>query len=366
VFHYSLLALRILCLLGGVFIICVRVFLYESEQGKIESKIQDLWNRIREFHPAALSRHVSFMNFIAGSVDMVLNIVFGSRLVSLEAMAVSVCYSIVSVFLTLLVLQKLFLHQVLFSFYSLLFFYLVLGSAPLFFRIAYPNRSERLVLIWLVAMITSAYWQFLAPAIEVVKLVHQSQYSFFTSFVVGALFCVTIAFGAYFMSVVVLRITIRRVSASKSLLQIALILLLNLVPIVAIYGLIKVLEFKFEHWSSLVAVNPSDITPDNPEALKQILSSWNNLFDVMLVILLMALFYFEFIFSVSALLSFLMSLFLIVHRLFWPTMLRVLDACKRNRIISEGRVLLIVGALLIIIGIGKFQWIEKIFLKVFG
>jgi hypothetical protein len=366
VFHYTLLALKILCFLTGVFIICVRLFLYESEQGKIESKIQDLWNSVREFHPTALSRHVSFMNFIAGSVDKVLNNIFGTRVVSLEAMAVSVCYSIASVFLVLLVLQKLFLHQSLFSFYSLLFLYLGLGSAPLFFRIAYPNHSKRLILIWLVAMITSAYWQFLAPAIGVVQLVYQSQYSFFTSFVVGSLFCITIAFGSYFISIVVLRITIRRVSTSKSLLRIALILLLNLFPIVAIYGLIKGLEFKFEHWSSLTAINPSQITPDNPEALKQLLSSWNNLLDVMLVILLMAFVFFELIFSISALLSLLLSMFLIVHRLVWPIVLRVLDAAQRHKIIREGRVLLICGTLLIIIGIGKFEWIEKIFLKVFG
>jgi len=146
----------------------------------------------------------------------------------------------------------------------------------------------------------------------------------------------------------------------------AYVLLFNLLPLLAIYGLFKLLLFKLEHWSSLTGINPTDVGPERPDVLKQVLSTWSNLLDVLLVILLMALVYFELIFSVSAVVSLFMSIFLVAHRLFWPIVLRVLDACKRNKIVSEGRVLLMAGGLLIFLGIGKFGPLQSIFLKIFG
>jgi len=59
------------------------------------------------------------------------------------------------------------------------------------------------------------------------------------------------------------------------------------------------------------------------------------------------------------------TIFLIAHRLFWPISLRLLYACKRNQILKEGRVLLYAGALLLIVGFGRYEWLHELFVGIF-
>jgi hypothetical protein len=123
------------------------------------------------------------------------------------------------------------------------------------------------------------------------------------------------------------------------------------------YALFKILLFKLEH---------SQLTPNmdtkDPEVLKQLWSSWSHRLDIFLVFLLLAFFLFDIVFVAIAALFTLLSLTMFLHRVLWPILSRMLYASQRFKIISHGLVLIYSGVALILLGIGKFEWI-KAFLK---
>jgi len=54
--------------------------LYETQQGELQSRVEDLWIGIDDLQPYAISRHVSFMRVIAQFVSRFFDSFFGSKL----------------------------------------------------------------------------------------------------------------------------------------------------------------------------------------------------------------------------------------------------------------------------------------------
>jgi len=93
--------LRVLAISGGLISLYAAIFLYENEQGKIQSVLEDLWLRIEDRRQAFLSRHAAFMSEVARFTESGFDRLFGHKLLSLQSAAVSACYSLASVCLVL-------------------------------------------------------------------------------------------------------------------------------------------------------------------------------------------------------------------------------------------------------------------------
>jgi hypothetical protein len=95
VFH--LIARPIEALLG-VFCVLTAIVLYPDEEGKIQSKFEDFWVRVDDIQNVVLSRHAVFMTQVAKLESRFLDSVFGEKLVSMQAFAVSCCCTMIIIF----------------------------------------------------------------------------------------------------------------------------------------------------------------------------------------------------------------------------------------------------------------------------
>jgi hypothetical protein len=88
----------------GVFCVLSAIVLYPNEEGKIQSKFEDFWIRVDDFQNLALTRHAAFMTGVANLETRFLDRVFGIRLISIQALGVSFCFSLGTIaLLTMLV-----------------------------------------------------------------------------------------------------------------------------------------------------------------------------------------------------------------------------------------------------------------------
>jgi hypothetical protein len=92
--HAAHILVRLLEFLLGAFCIVTATLLYPKEDGTIQSKLEDLWIRTDDFGEVALSRHARFMSRVAKLETHLLDRLFGTRLVSVQALGVSFCLSI--------------------------------------------------------------------------------------------------------------------------------------------------------------------------------------------------------------------------------------------------------------------------------
>jgi hypothetical protein len=93
---WIVIGIRIITFACGLLLIYVAIFLYEDEQGKIQNTLEDWWVKIDDLKRGALSRHTIFMQETARITNYGFNQLFGKKLVSLQALAVSACFSIAS------------------------------------------------------------------------------------------------------------------------------------------------------------------------------------------------------------------------------------------------------------------------------
>jgi hypothetical protein len=88
----------------GVFCVLSAIVLYPNEEGKIQSKFEDFWIRVDDFQNLALTHHAAFMKGVANLETRFLDRVFGKRLISIQALGVSFCFSLGTIaLLTMLV-----------------------------------------------------------------------------------------------------------------------------------------------------------------------------------------------------------------------------------------------------------------------
>jgi hypothetical protein len=100
---------RIAAGVAGVLLLYAALFLYENEQGEIQNKLEEWWVRLVDRQSGALSRHTAFMQEVANLATRGFDRVFGEKLVSPQAVGVSVCYSIGSCLLAILTIGKFWL-----------------------------------------------------------------------------------------------------------------------------------------------------------------------------------------------------------------------------------------------------------------
>jgi hypothetical protein len=73
----------------GVFCILTAIILYPGEEGRIQSKFEDLWIRVHDYQKLALSKHALFMTQVAKLETHIFDRLFGNKLISGHALVVS-------------------------------------------------------------------------------------------------------------------------------------------------------------------------------------------------------------------------------------------------------------------------------------
>jgi hypothetical protein len=339
----------------GLFLIVSRVFLFEETQGKIQSRIEDLWIRVDDYQKTAYSKNLALVKVIAGLITSGLDRNFGPGLVSLQSLTVSICYAVVTCLIAVSLLLRYGQGRGETDLLSALALYFTVAFVP--FVVSYAGRAKRkkYLLIWLTASITSAYLMIVLPAFNFWKKIHDSDIRWTESLILGAYICVLVSLLLYSGFLVLMRLSLRLIRNSNSVIKTATISLLNLLPILGIYALGKLLLFKLEHSN----IDPA-LDYKNEAVLRSVFSNWQTRIDVFLVLLLFSLFLFDLIFIVTAVVFGLVSALMYIHRAFWPVLSRIVYASQRFQIISNGNVLIYLGVFFILIGFGRLSWLTSI------
>ena len=77
----------------GLFCVLTAILLYPNEEGMIQSTLEDVWLRVDDYQKLALTRHAAFMTGIAKLETEFFNRMFGHRLLSVQALGMSFCFS---------------------------------------------------------------------------------------------------------------------------------------------------------------------------------------------------------------------------------------------------------------------------------
>jgi hypothetical protein len=120
------------------------LLLYPSEDGKIQSILQDLWIRVDDRQKTALSLHTAFMQEVAKLETRFLEMVFGKNLFSVRSLGASLYYSAASITLMALLfsyLEGVHAKTLLFE-WCLLIVFAFAGASPILF----PSR--RFIAAW--------------------------------------------------------------------------------------------------------------------------------------------------------------------------------------------------------------------------
>jgi hypothetical protein len=80
----------------GTVLLYLALFLHETEEGKIQNRLEKLWVDIDDLSKAALSRQAAFLQRVSGMANSALNKLFGAQLISAAAVAASLCLSVAS------------------------------------------------------------------------------------------------------------------------------------------------------------------------------------------------------------------------------------------------------------------------------
>lgn len=96
-------------ILVGLFCILTATMLYPNEEGKIQSKLEDLWVRLDDYRHSVISRYVIFLQQVAGLEAYALDEIFGRELFSGQSYSISFWFSLVSI-----MVASLFQHDPVF------------------------------------------------------------------------------------------------------------------------------------------------------------------------------------------------------------------------------------------------------------
>jgi len=95
--HMTLL--RLLCGFLGVLALYSSVCLYESEEGRVQTRLEGLWLRLTDRRTSFVSRHYNTVQNLAWVASRALDRIFGKRAISWQFMAASLLLSFASLHL---------------------------------------------------------------------------------------------------------------------------------------------------------------------------------------------------------------------------------------------------------------------------
>ncbi len=383
-------ALRILAFLSGLLCIYAALFIYENEQGKIQSVLEELWLRIDDRRQTFLSRHTLFMREVARFTESRFDRLFGKKLFSLQSVAVSSCYSIASICMMLSyhiypgnLYSEEYGNSFLPSLMLLTIGFILLGTLPFFIRRSRPLK------LWFTSVVISVlsaasvlyilehrgWTQFFYGVKHLNSAGHRSilwenailditgqlinRWDFIGIMLAGYWIGICLGIASDIAFIAITRRTLRWGSQLESFFRIFTLILLNcflalvlsLGPALIGFGTAFVIT---GHSSTIPGQEPY---PDNytiapfslpifAQAIQQIgfIASLSNVIT-----------------ALSATIFILLAFILLAHRLFWPLIERPVYALQRLGIARRSKFLGSLGIILIGIGLGFVPgWLKDI------
>jgi hypothetical protein len=89
-------AIRTITLVLAIMLLYSSAFLREDEEGKIQNVVEGWWIRLSDYQKAALSKQMAFMRTVAGIANSWFDRLFTKKLLSPTAICVSICYTFAS------------------------------------------------------------------------------------------------------------------------------------------------------------------------------------------------------------------------------------------------------------------------------
>jgi hypothetical protein len=86
--------------LAGLLLLYVGLFLTETEEGKLENRLEELWIRVDDLSSKAMTKQAVFLRQITKLVADGFASLFGPKLVSLKAAASCLCFALASLYLS--------------------------------------------------------------------------------------------------------------------------------------------------------------------------------------------------------------------------------------------------------------------------
>lgn len=94
--------LRVTSFSGGILCLYAALFLYETEEDQIQSVIEAWWIRAIDARPLAIGRHIKLIQAVALKASIIIDALFGSRLISARAVGASAWFVTALIIFTLL------------------------------------------------------------------------------------------------------------------------------------------------------------------------------------------------------------------------------------------------------------------------
>jgi hypothetical protein len=348
-----ILILKIIAIIIAGLCFYISVFLYEDREKIIQNKLEDLWIKIDDAQSQMLSKHTVFLKAIADLMTRGFDYIFGRKLVSFRSVGVTLCFSnawisigTVVANIVLYKLDPIFRAQtsnlitsgeafdIAFGvFYGMLPAYL--SHRP--WRIRWISWQK----IWGLGLLCMLYDQYISDPLRYayVFLVYSGKPNlvilpilFFLLFAVPMLLFVAFT--------ILLRSSTKRIAQAKSSGNIALIYLINSLPVITFALMIKLWLLKIDYFSI------------------------DLLMDIFFAVLIILSVVFNLLFLLTTAIFVLLGLTLLVHRLLWPLLARTTYALQRYGIAKRSKLVGTIGVLLVFAVFGKIEWLDKIIDKI--
>jgi hypothetical protein len=322
--------------------------LYETEEGKLQSRLEDLWIKVDDVRGKALSGTTVFLKVVAQLFNSLLNRIFGEKLVSFRALTISCCYAIATTGVLPFLVLLTFSDKGVSSYFPEVFIiYFSIGTIPVLLK------REKWVTVWQTVIVTIFLWEYLIPFIQWLVLFYLPDKSALFWLILLFGLGIAISFILYFLFVIVARWSLRRIADSNALVKIVFICLYNIIPIIVFIVIVRILSLTLDY------TLPTDIELDKINA-ENVLSDWGQRVSVFFLVFVIAAFFVNSIFLFSTLLFVFLAIILLLHRLIWPIIQRPLYALQRLEIAKRNKLLVRAGLLLLISVWGGLSWAKEL------
>lgn len=333
-----ILAFRLLAILIGCLLIYMALFLYEDQQGRVQSRLENFWIKIDDAKKYMLSRHIAFMRAVASLLIAGFDRVFGKRDFSIQSVGVSACYAAAAsdLFIVAVSSSPNAKEQFLPSF----FFVALLGTIPTFIRRSFGIKA------WFLVFLFFAFNDFILPYFYMSFFADSIQIPDMVLLPILILLCAGLGVVLFTLSIVVMRKSLRRISKSESLVKMAVISMLNCIPVIALYIVFQFMVFTLGGY--------------DPGLTTRLFSDIHSYVATFSIVLFFSVLFINVVFFSTAAIFIVISVLLLVHRISWPLFDRSVYALQKLEVAKRSKLLGFIGATLIIGAIGGLSWLEKV------
>jgi hypothetical protein len=294
------------------------LFLREEEEGQLENRLEQWWQKIRLLHTQATSRETAFLKVVAQITAAGFAKVFGERLLGPKAIAASVSYSMTAVMGALAVGQ----YEVRFEPMANAFFWWLIGLSGLFFIVLgslgpFVKTVARKT-VWLVCVLTAAItW---APLADYAFARHSHGPFLLAPNTYMEVVCMLpLAVGCDFVFIALTRAMLSWAARSNSLVKIAGLAICNSgLAVILVFLPVRVALFYYSDSSVWMSST-------------LLLIACSNVLELLVS-------------SVAILVAFAMLL----HRFLWPLMERPIYALHRHHVFTNQKKLLFFGGVALV------------------